>query len=381
MSAKRTRRFPSNIYDALWTGGIVALALAAILIVAVPAHAANSDAPENQETEKYCLGCHGDEEKVPAITLPSGETLSLVIPADALEHSVHSSLGIECEACHTAITTFPHPEQTYTSKRDLSLGYYLACQKCHSANYEKAQDSIHAQMAASGHPEAPVCTDCHGAHDVRPPDQPRAHISETCAQCHGTIAESYKDSVHGAALIGEDNPDVPVCTDCHGVHNIQDPRSEQFHIQTPEMCAGCHADETLMGKYGLPANVYDIYKLSWHGVDVSVYKARWPTIWHDSAVCTDCHGVHDIRKTNDPDSRVNPANLHATCQACHPAAGPNWTDAWTGHNEISIERTPFVFYVQSFYRLFMPVVLWLTVLYVVLQIIRSTVARVRRNLP
>ena len=66
----------------------------------------------------------------------------------------------------------------------------------------------------------------------------------------------------------------------------------------------------LMDKYGLPSDVYNLYKLSWHGVDVSVYKSRWPTIWHDSAVCTDCHGVHDILQTGDPQSQ---------CQLRQPA--------------------------------------------------------------
>ena len=55
------------------------------------------------------------------------------------------------------------------------------------------------------------------------------------------IYKDYKDSIHGSALIDENNPDVPVCTDCHGVHNIQDPRTDQFRIDTPEMCANCHA--------------------------------------------------------------------------------------------------------------------------------------------
>ena len=335
---------------------------------------------KTQETEKYCLSCHSDPNRAGEITLQSGEKLSLLISPDKLATSVHSPIGIECEACHTQITTYPHPKQEFTSLRELSRSYYQACKKCHSANYEKAQDSIHAQVAAEGKTEAPICTDCHGAHDVRPPDQPRTHISETCSQCHSKIVDQYKQSVHGAALVAEDNPDVPVCTDCHGVHNIQDPRTQAFRIQTPEMCAGCHANTALMSKYNLPANVYDIYKLSWHGVDVSVYKARWPTIWHDSAVCTDCHGVHDIRKTTDPTSSVNLKNLLVTCQKCHPGAGPNWIGAWTGHNEVSFDRTPFVFYVQSFYDSFMPVVLWLSVIYVGLQIIRNTIERARRNL-
>jgi predicted CXXCH cytochrome family protein len=312
--------------------------------------------------------------------LPSGETLSLYVSQDVISSSVHSPLGIECEACHTGIKTYPHPEIQYQSRRELSRSYYLACQKCHSENYEKAQDSVHAKAAEAGNLDAPVCTDCHGAHDVHTPNEPRSLISDTCAKCHGEIVETYKQSVHGQALLAN-NPDVPVCTDCHGVHNIQDPRTVQFRIQSPELCAGCHANAELMSKYGLSANVYDIYKHSWHGVDISVYKARWPTIWHDSAVCTDCHGVHDIRKTDDPASHVNSKNLLATCQKCHPTAGPNWTDAWTGHNEISLERTPFLFYVNIFYTSFTPFVLWVCLIYVVLQVIRSIVDRVRSSLP
>ncbi len=229
------------------------------------------------------------------------------------------------------------------------------------------------------HPEAPICTDCHGSHYIHSPNQPRAQISTTCSNCHEEIYQQYKDSIHGSALINEDNPDVPVCTDCHGVHNIQDPRTEQFRIESPELCAGCHANEELMSKYGLPADVYNIYKLSWHGVDVSVYKARWPTIWHDSAVCTDCHGVHDIRQTGDPQSRVNAANRLATCQKCHTGVSQNWTDAWTGHNEISLERTPLLYYIHQFYTSFTPFVLWVAGIYVILQIVRNTVDRVRRK--
>jgi predicted CXXCH cytochrome family protein len=331
-----------------------------------------------QETEKYCLSCHNDPNK--EITLPSDEVLSVYIGADALHQSVHSQAGIECEACHTNITTYPHPPQEYPTHRELSLAYYQVCQKCHPANYQKTLDSIHAQMALSGNPNAPICTDCHGSHDILPPAQPRSRISTTCGQCHAAIVDQYKQSVHGAALIEENNQDVPVCTDCHGVHNIQDPRTVQFRIREPELCAGCHANAQLMSKYNLPANVYDIYKTSWHGLDLTVFEARWPTIWHESAICTDCHGIHDIRKTADPASHVNSANLLVTCQKCHPKAGPNWTGAWTGHNVISLSRTPSLYYTKVFYTYLVPVILWMCVIYVALQIIRATVERVRRNL-
>ncbi|HLE51257.1 MAG TPA: cytochrome c3 family protein [Anaerolineales bacterium] len=332
----------------------------------------------SQETEAYCLGCHDNPDL--SLELPSGDTLSLFISPEILSKSIHSPLGIECQACHTQIISYPHPKLDYQSRRELSRAYYQACQKCHSENYTKTLDSMHAQAASAGNLDAPICTDCHGAHDVQPPDQPRANISATCGQCHTAIFADYTASIHGGALIQEDNPDVPVCTDCHGVHNIQDPRTPQFRVESPELCAGCHANQELMGKYGLSADVYNLYNLSWHGVDISVYKAKWPTIWHESAVCTDCHGVHNILATGNPASMVNPANLLATCQKCHPQAGPNWTGAWTGHNRISLERTPSVFYTDAFYSIFSPVVLWGSIIYVLLQIIHSLVERVRRSL-
>jgi hypothetical protein len=327
-------------------------------------------------TEAYCLSCHNNPDL--KMTLPGGEELPLYISAEDLTHSAHSPLGIECQACHTEIRSYPHSQVTYETRRELSRSYYLACKKCHSTIYEKAQDSMHAQVAAEN-PNAPICTDCHGAHYIQKPDEPRALISTTCSKCHAEIYDKYKKSIHGSELIGKNNPDVPVCTDCHGVHNIQDPRTTQFRIQSPEMCANCHANAELMSKSGLPADVYSLYELSWHGVDVSVYKARWPTIWHDSAVCTDCHGVHDILNASDPSSSVNPANLLATCQKCHPGVSANWTSAWTGHNKISLERTPFLYYVDVFYSSFTPFVLWAAGIYVFLQILRATVNRVKKS--
>jgi len=361
--------------------GSVSLALA-VIALAIAAALSLPDFAQAQEgvqtTQEYCLSCHGNPDL--SITLPSGEELPLYIPSEILERDAHNQVGIECHACHDNITTYPHPEIDYDTRRELGQAFYLSCRKCHENNYAEAQDSIHAQMAEAGNPDAPICTDCHGAHEVLDPDEPRLRVSETCGQCHSEIFEAQRDSVHGAALREEGNEDVPVCTDCHGVHNIPDPRTSQFQVETPELCAGCHADEELMSKYGLDADVYSTYRISWHGVDVEVFQARWPNLWHQSAVCTDCHGVHDMLSTENPNSRVHPDNLLETCRQCHPQAPPNWTGAWTGHYEISLQRTPFVFYTEAFYESFTPFVLWLSGIYVFLQLTRRIVARARRSL-
>jgi hypothetical protein len=80
------------------------------------------------------------------------------------------------------------------------------------------------------------------------------------------------------------------------------------------------------------------------------------------------------------ESSVNPANLLSTCQKCHPGAGPNWTSAWTGHNQIDPQRTPFLYAIDRFYIQFAQAVLWLCIIYVALQIMRAVVDRVRRSL-
>jgi len=358
-----------------WSLAIPVLLILLVFLVLVAPGQAKED---GKETEEYCLSCHNNSSL--SMNLPSGESLSLYVSPEMLTQSIHSSLGIECEACHTNITTYPHPQIKYNNHRELARGLYIACEKCHKNNYDKTLDSMHARAATAGNLDAPICTDCHGTHTIRPINQPRSLISETCGKCHTKIFEDYKQSVHGNALIQEHNPDVPVCTDCHGVHSMEDPRTTQFQIETPELCAGCHANKELMGKYGLSADVYSVYKISWHGVDVSVYQAKWPAIWHRSAVCTDCHGIHDILTTNNPASHVSSQNLLTTCQKCHPGAGPNWAGAWTGHYKISLKRTPFVFYTQAFYKYFTPFVLWASAIYVLLQIIRATVARAKRSL-
>lgn len=359
---------------------LAAVAAFGLLVALLSASSARAQSPA-PASDQDCLACHGR----PGLSkvMPNGDVLSLYISPDALNQSVHTPLGIGCQSCHPDIASYPHPAISYTSARELSLAYYQTCQKCHPANFAQTQDAlhnIHAQISAGGNPTTPVCTDCHGAHDTQKIENDRVRISETCGRCHAQEFAQYKDSVHGVALLQENNHDVPVCTDCHGVHSIPDPRLAQFRTASPEMCAGCHANAQLMSKYGLSADVYDLYTLSWHGVDVTVYQARWPTIRHESAVCTDCHGVHNIRKASDPASTVNPANLLATCQGCHPQAGPNWTGAWTGHNRISQTRTPFLFYTETFYNYFVWLVLWGSVIYVGLQIVRATVGRFRRSL-
>ena len=226
------------------------------------------------------IGCQGGEEGARflwdvsvgenlldgALTLPSGEEIPLQVHADALLDSVHgprmvqgvSYPALQCVDCHAAESyTFPHTPTTAQDARDYTLAQEAVCQDCHMDVFEHNQHSVHAIAQAEGNRDAATCMDCHGAHEIQTPDEPRERISTTCAQCHSTIHDQYATSVHGAALLGEQNPDVPVCTDCHTAHDIVDPTTARFRLLSPQLCAECHADETLMAEYGISTDVFD----------------------------------------------------------------------------------------------------------------------------
>lgn len=347
----RPQPMPSPRRRAL--ASILGLTVASFILMASPLGAAppGDDPPQDQD----CLTCHGNADL--STVLPSGETLPLFIDASVFDGSVHGQLGLTCTNCHTDIADYPHPPLTSSDRRGLSLDKYTQCRNCHEDRYELTLDSVHGRALAAGTREAAICTDCHGAHDVAPPDEPRERISITCSQCHSAIFDTYRESVHGAALLEESNPDVPTCVDCHGVHTIEDPQTAAFRLRSPNICGTCHADPALMEGYGISTDVFDTYVADFHGTTVTLFEKQSPDQITNKAVCFDCHGVHDIRATDDPEASVIRANLLETCRQCHPDAEANFPAAWTSHYRPTSEQHPLVYYVNLFYRLFIPSVI------------------------
>jgi predicted CXXCH cytochrome family protein len=284
------------------------------------------------------------------------EKLSLYIDPSVLANSVHGN-KLLCSDCHASITTFPHSNVNVTSLRDYSVAQYELCKQCHYANYTKSLDSVHYKVLEQGMTAAPLCTDCHGAHNVTKPDQPRSKISTTCSQCHQDINNQYVQSVHGKALIEDNNFDVPVCTDCHPSHTIEDPTTAAFRNQSVDLCSSCHANATLMKKYGISTNVVQSYLQDFHGSTVTLMSQEGKDIWVKTAVCTDCHGVHDIKKVTDSNSSVIKANLVVTCAKCHPGISTSFPGAWLSHYEPSIHQAPLVFATQWFYKIMIPFII------------------------
>ena len=345
---------------------------AAFLLSHALASSAHAQGPAPTDAE--CLACHSNPDL--RKDLPSGEPLSLYVDKTHFADSVHGQKNITCVQCHTNITGFPHPAFNPTDRRDVTLKMYTLCSQCHADNYQKAQDSVHAAALASGDRNAAVCTDCHTAHTVTPPDQPRTRIPQTCAQCHSAIYVQYVDSVHGAALTNEGNTDVPTCIDCHGVHNIGDPTTASFRLKSPEICAKCHTDASRMAKYNISTNVLNTYVADFHGTTVELFAKESPDAPTNKPVCFDCHGIHDIKKIDDPNSTVFKQNLLRTCQQCHPnATTAAFTGAWMSHYNASPQNYPLVYYVNLFYWILIPVTIGGLLLYIALDFYR----RLRRR--
>ena len=368
--------------------GLTGLAFGAFLLLALvtlsvtPVEAA-PQLQGDKPSDETCLACHQQEGMTAQI---GGQSVPLTINGERFSASVHGTEKIACVDCHTNITGFPHPEVTASSPRDFSLEMYPTCQKCHTEQYEKVLDSVHQTALAAGNTNAAVCTDCHNPHT-----QPRLTnkdtgellqgarllVPQTCAKCHNTIYETYKGSVHGAALTEEGNPYVPTCIDCHGVHNIGDPTSNTFRNSTPYLCASCHTNETLMKQYGISTNVLNTYVSDFHGTTVKMFEENYPDQPTNKPVCTDCHGIHDILKVDDPNAGIAfKQNLLVKCQQCHPnATTATFTDSWMSHYEPSPQVFPLVYFVNLFYKFFIPAVLGGMTLYVLTDIYRRFLVR------
>lgn len=344
--------------------------------------------PRLSISNEVCLGCHGQ----PGLTytLENGDVLELYVPSQEYNATVHGSMGYACVQCHRQIGDYPHPPFQAKDLRDASLQLYQACQGCHQHQYELAQDSVHASALADGKREAAVCTDCHTAHAIRRLNEPntlemlpdtRVWVPQTCSKCHNAIYNVYKDSVHGSALIGEGNPDVPTCIDCHGVHNIEDPTTATFRLRSPQICAQCHTDEEKMAKYGISTQVLNTYVADFHGTTVTLFEKMTPDAETNKPVCYDCHGIHDIRRADDPTKGLQVReNLLIRCQRCHPDATTNFSTAWMSHYIPSPEKNPTVYYVNLFYKFFIPTVLGGMALLVAMDLNKLLSGRIQKSI-
>jgi DnaJ-class molecular chaperone len=307
-------------------------------------------------------------------------------PMEQYKDSVHgraSQVGVaEAASCADC-----HGRHNIRRKDDPESSIYRAniprtCAVCHADMQVVLRHHIHAEKPFQEYEQsvhgkalyrdgliqvAAVCTDCHGVHDIQAAGTPdiRSRRPETCGKCHIGVLVVYRESVHGKAAMEEHNPDAPVCADCHGEHRISTPSEAQIEA----ICSKCHAEEGLMTKYEIPVDRSATYAQTYHGI-ASSYGSK--TV----ANCASCHGYHDVRPPTDPKSSVYPGNLVSTCgkPKCHPGISANVASAKI-HVDVKKKEAGGVYYVRRVLVWTFVALLLLTFIWVVPDIAR----RIRRR--
>jgi cytochrome b subunit of formate dehydrogenase len=222
----------------------------------------------------------------------SGVALTLLLTAASLQAASKKDSPKptvdECLACHSD-ATLSHE----VNGKTVSL----------HVNPQAFKDSIHGSMF--------TCVDCHTDVKSAAHDTPPQHI--TCATCHADEQSTYDRSLHARAVKGG-NANAATCVDCHGSpHELlpaSDPKSRVHHTNIPATCGACHSQKFVMEKSGLSVQPVASYQQSVHGHAVANGSEK-------AAVCTDCHGTHEILDAKDAKSSIFKFNVPLTCGKCH----------------------------------------------------------------
>jgi cytochrome b subunit of formate dehydrogenase len=194
----------------------------------------------------------------------------------------------DCLACHSDATL---SEDANGSKVSLFV------------DENKLKHSVHGGMLS--------CVDCHK--DVKSLVHEAPPQKITCAQCHADEQAAYAHGTHAKATKAGGAP-AATCVDCHGgAHEILaagDAKSPVNHGNIPVTCGRCHGQKFLVEKNGESAQTFVSYQESVHGLATEKGSTK-------AAVCTDCHGSHEILPANDEKSPIYKFNVPATCGKCH----------------------------------------------------------------
>jgi hypothetical protein len=221
----------------------------ACLLGLTPLYARAAEPDMSKETTA-CLDCHNKKGQVKK--LDNGETLSLYISTDKFAHSLHGET--DCEDCHTGIDAKTHGKvkTPIASKRQYTLDMGESCRDCHKKNFKAYDDSLHAALVKEGpkdgRADAPLCSDCHNPHTQTSTKEITPLSDVPCAKCHEAIFKAYSGDVHGQERIAK-GKSAPICSDCHKAHEV---KSASLGNTVRDACLKCHDNAVAQHKDWLP---------------------------------------------------------------------------------------------------------------------------------
>ncbi len=199
--------------------------------------------------DRNCLKCHSFERL--SKNFADGDTLSLHVAGEDFAKSVHHWIG--CSGCHRDIDLDVHSREgnrkQYATKREYSIILSNVCLECHEDKFLQYKGSIHASLIEAGNLAAPVCTDCHGSHTVGPKATYETLSGVPCKQCHENVFNTYLESTHGQVRSQVGHIQAPICADCHRAHNVE---TASIGDRLKDACIGCHEGAKRAHKEWLP---------------------------------------------------------------------------------------------------------------------------------
>ena len=279
------------------------LLTALFLSAAIGTAAAQGPFSNKFSPDNFCTVCHSDKQV-------------------ELQDSAHAREGIKCADCHggdpKAQTVAGAHSNNFKRAFDRKQVVEL-CASCHSDQIKMKpygiptdqfalyRTSVHGQKWMQGDSRVAVCSDCHGAHRILPPDDPKSpvyheNIPQTCGKCHANaemmkaygleanIVDEYKASVHGQGLLERHNRQAPECTRCHGTHGAAPPGIGDV----AKVCGQCHT-KTL-----------DSFRRSPHKTVMAA---------GNQSECSSCHSNHRVE-------RASHEIWGTSCASCHQVGSP-----------------------------------------------------------
>ena len=248
---------------------------------------------------------------------------SLRISAEDAKADVHSHKGMSCETCHGGLQNGARVKNETSGGHIRREQINQLCGSCHADavrmkqfnpslrtdQLAKYQTSVHGMKFAHGDSKVAVCTDCHGAHGIRPASDPLSlvhplNVANTCKRCHADAAymkaygiktdqfAEYSNSVHHQAMTERGDLSAPTCSTCHGSHGAVPPGVNAI----ANVCSTCHL---MQAKF----------------LDESPHK----DVFADG--CATCHGSHGIKHPTDEFIGMSAGTACANCHGTDDEGG------------------------------------------------------------
>jgi cytochrome b subunit of formate dehydrogenase len=268
-----------------------------------------------------CLRCHADHEEKFTVR-PDGTQQNIFIDKDVIGKSVHGKVA--CVGCHSDVTKLPHAKP---------LSKSIACVSCHQEQWQKMQKGELPKNERLGVVATQADQYLHSVH-AKPRSGNQARVNAACQDCHdahaiGAPGESLR------ILHRYENPEV--CGKCHEKEKndyLGSAHGRALLLKKNDksaVCSDCHtlhdigSPKTDAMKLAINENCGNCHKDEQKSY-LSTYHGQVTRLGYtNTAKCFDCHGSHAIQKSSDPTSKTHADNRLKSCNTCHKDAPEGFT--------------------------------------------------------